>query len=222
MSISILYTGTPKPRIIESWEALGLEIIVQPLFSYQGLTLDEPELATIDYIVISSQRAVQFLGIYLQELFSSGIQFYVVGHRTAEELRTLGIEPKAIGESGFSSLKSLLPSKKRGVFFGAEKLAEPASLYLSQNPLLQHCPVYQQQRILFSFYVDVEGIVATSPRAIECIAEKEEWKKLPLFVLGETSVQKAELLGFSNIQKAPRADLEGITLCLEEYFRNEK
>lgn len=219
---TILYTGTRRPRIIQSWEALGLKIIAQSLFSYQALAFNEPELETIDYLVISSQRTVHILGAYLQTLHSTGIPFYVVGVRTAEELRALGIEATAIGESGFSSLKTALPSEHRGLFLGAKNVAEPASLYLSQNPLLQHCPVYQQQRILFSFYVDIDGVIATSPRAIECIAEKEEWKKLPLFVLGETSVQKAASLGFSNIQQAPRADLEGITLRLEEYFRNEK
>ena len=220
MSISILYTGMSKPRIIESWEALGLKIIVQPLFSYQELALEKPEPATIDYLVISSQRTIQFLDIYLQELFSAGIQFYVVGHRTAEGLRTLGIEPKAIGGSGFSSLKPLLPSKKRGVFFGAEKLAEPARFYVKQNSLIWHCHVYRQLRKSFSFDIDIDGVIATSPRAIECIAEKDEWKKLPLFVLGKTSVQKAMALGFSNIQPAVRVSLEGITLSMQEYFGN--
>ena len=218
MPISLLYTGTPRERVIQEWRALGFTVQVQPLFSYQKLAFSLPDLETVDFCILSSQRTVRILQSHLPELVHNNIAFYVVGQKTAQELRALGIAIKEVGEKGFLSLREKLPAKQRGIFWGSKELAEPATVYLEQSTLVTHIPVYQQLQNEISVSGRPDAIIATSPNGIEAVYAIEDATDIPLFVLGETSEARAKALGFSLVMRCSTPRLEQFTGLLREYF----
>lgn len=226
---SLLYTGTPRENLIQEWRDLGFSVISRPLFSYQKMDFLIPDLNTFHFCIISSQRTVQILKRYFPNFLKQEIEFYVVGRKTSALLEEFGVSISEIGEKGFLSIKDKLPRNQRGIFFGAKELAEPARMFVEQNPLVEHIPVYKQLQNELDLdrefdghkILELDGIIATSPKGIEIIGRNERVRELVLFVLGDTSEKKAKEMGFSNVLKCSTPQLENITEVLLKYFQSE-
>ena len=93
--------------------------------------------------------------------------------------------------------------------------------YLTENPSVEHIPVYEQIENKMSLQGEYQGIIATSPHGIEIIARNEALRILPLFVLGETSLKKARDCGFSIVLSCSTPTFDNLTKILWEYFQNK-
>lgn len=99
--------GTADP-VVSALEAAGYRVHAVPTVATRPVHFDQPDLASFDWVVVTSAAAVDAL-----RQLGSGPLWAAVGQTTAEALRARGVEPALVPEeSNGLALAEALPDVK--------------------------------------------------------------------------------------------------------------
>ncbi len=230
-----------RAKDIAVWQ-LPLLKYAPPSDRYTALDRAIDELSIYSLVVFTSSRAV---AVFQERLDRHGdapighLRFAVVGESTAKLCAEYGfpvhfIPQEATGRALGELLRVQVPAQSDVLFPQAEGGREEFEQMMGEAGVkVTVVPAYRT----VPAPVDVEawrcrmvseswnGIIVTSPKGLQT------WLNLfghawcheivdgrQLFVMGRTTEESAQRLGFRNVHAAPHATLESLSQMIEDYF----
>lgn len=210
MSRQILITQEQSKPISDILEDHGIPYIHIPTFSYRSL--EEREGSPLPNIVIvTSARTFHYCS---NSEKWAGKKVYVVGPKTADAARGVGVIPEFVGQFGGRDLVEKAQRDNPGETFlhvGGRALAEPLKIALASVPHVRQI-VYEQisnPRIL-TFKISPAIITVSSPNSAEYLSENETFRGVPCICIGQTTAKHAVNCGLKVHSIASQMTLESL------------
>ena len=152
----------PQPGLSASAQrarALGLEVILCPLFRVEAMAWKPPDPANFDGLLMTSANAVRYGGPELETL--KGLPVHAVGQATAAAARTAGFRVATVGDGNAIELLERLPPSLRLLHLAGEDHQDPG------DPRIDRRILYRSAEIVEPDLPDLDGLVVAvhSPRA---------------------------------------------------------
>lgn len=159
----------PEPGASHSAErarALGLDALVCPLFTVEGVAWTVPDPDRFDGLLLTSANALRFAGQGLEALASLSVA--AVGEATAAAARAAGLTVSDVGTGDAATLLRSLPGQRRLLHLAGEHRGE-----IDAGHSLEAVTVYRAAASADPGLPAVAGMVVAvhSPRAGARLAE---------------------------------------------------
>ncbi|PIR20067.1 MAG: hypothetical protein COV45_08835 [Deltaproteobacteria bacterium CG11_big_fil_rev_8_21_14_0_20_47_16] len=226
---------------LDVWQMPVLEY-APPHDDYAALDHAINELSVYRYVVFTSPHAVT---VFSDRLAAHGdapiahLQFAVVGEATAKLCAEMGfsvhhIPTKSTSQALGDLLRTQVPSGSKVLFpqveAGRPEFVE-AMAHSDANVTIVAAYSTQPTSLDVGYWKrqlngsEWQGLVVTSPRGLRTFLDvfghawcHEVMEVRPLFVMGATTAQSADYLGFRHIQIPEHSTLESLSRCISEYF----
>ena len=153
----------PEPGASASAErarALGLEVLICPLFAVQSIAWTAPDPARFDALLLTSANALRHAGPGLRAL--AVLPVVAVGEATADAARAAGFAVSHVGDAGVDALLRTLPGRQHLLHLAGE---DHWTVETAHH--VEHQPVYRAAMIDDPRLPDLSDLVVAvhSPRA---------------------------------------------------------
>jgi uroporphyrinogen-III synthase len=195
----------PEPGLSASAErarAMGLEVIVCPLFRVEPVEWSVPDPANHDALLLTSANAARLSGRGLEALKS--LPVLAVGEATAAAARKHGLRVERVGTGGVDDLLAELPGPRRLLHLaGQDRLETAATEHHAATRV-----VYRSVAIETPDMPSLEGLVAAvhSPRAGQRLADLATARNRTAVAAISAAAALACGEGWERIEVAERPD----------------
>lgn len=191
----------PEPGLSVSAErahALGLEVIVCPLFRVEPVEWTSPDAARFDALLVTSANALRHGGPGLKQYMS--LPVHAVGPATAEAAKRAGFNVESVGATHVADLLEGLPRSLRLLHLVGEDRRE-----LPEGRTVEQVTVYRSTTIPDPGLPPLEDLVAAvhSPRAGLRLAELAHNRSSTMIAAISDAAARVCGEGWERVEAAP-------------------